>query len=167
MTRPEKRERIGTQSKLISAVNYGKVYKDYSSAHWMTVRVTVFNRDNYTCKHCKSKENLRCHHIMYTSGYPSWDYDLCIYETLCETCHDKFHETIKGSELVVTERKYLQYVSLNKQGKADFSKLSKIKMIPKKKFKNTVNKKPKKKTLKQKFQEADKRVQVQINFRGK
>lgn len=168
-------------SQLRQAVNEGDKQKDYRSAYWLAVKLAVFKRDAFKCRACKSEEDLRCHHSMYAGGRASWDYDLCTYETMCAKCHEEFHDKIKGHELVVEESEYLEYIAKHGVGKANFDHIHKIKNTPKKRVFKKKNKKEevgttkqtkqtkpvkKKRTLKQKFADADSRVMSQINYRG-
>lgn len=55
---------------------------------WQKRRLEVFQRDNFRCVSCHSKDReLHVHHLVY-SGEP-WDGDLENLETLCAECHDE------------------------------------------------------------------------------
>ena len=56
------------------------------------LRKIVFERDDYTCQKCESKENLHCHHVLGAVQNPMFanDPDNCI--TLCEQCHLGVHK---------------------------------------------------------------------------
>ena len=55
------------------------------------LRKIVFERDNWVCQKCESKESLECHHIDPISKEPLFanDSDSCI--TLCDECHKEVH----------------------------------------------------------------------------
>jgi hypothetical protein len=51
-------------------------------------RITVFERDNYTCQECKTRGgNLNADHIMPFADYPKLRLDIDNGRTLCVTCH--------------------------------------------------------------------------------
>lgn len=79
----------------------------YKHKSWRDLRLLVFKRDNNTCENCKSKINLNCHHNYYISGRKIWEYPLSCFSTLCRECHEAFHKKIKGSELVIRNKKLL------------------------------------------------------------
>ena len=60
------------------------------STQWKNKRKFVLLRDDYTCRHCGSPNNLHIHHI---SGYnliPNEPHTCLI--TLCQDCHQKQHD---------------------------------------------------------------------------
>lgn len=73
------------------------------SPEWQKKRLEIFNRDEFTCTMCNSKEKtLHVHHKVYIFDKEPWDYVDDFYTTLCENCHkveeqDKvmFHKIIK------------------------------------------------------------------------
>ena len=63
---------------------------------WKNKRLKILKRDNYTCRHCGSKDNLQVHHLIYkTGGVPPWDYRNSDLLTLCVNCHNEVHRTTK------------------------------------------------------------------------
>lgn len=63
-------------------------------------KAACLNRDNYTCKYCKTKEGtLHAHHIIYRSNGGADTLDNLI--TLCEECHKK----LRKGELKAFEKK--------------------------------------------------------------
>jgi hypothetical protein len=69
--------------------------KDYlqllRDPRWQKVRLDVFQRDGWTCKHCYSTtETLQVHHKRYLPGRrPPWESPLEDLVTLCEVCHQQ------------------------------------------------------------------------------
>lgn len=51
------------------------------------IRLAVFERDNYTCRHCGSKENLQADHIVPEKRGGKAVMDNM--QTLCKTCNIK------------------------------------------------------------------------------
>lgn len=67
-----------------------------SSGEYKKWRVSVFFRDNYTCKKCNKKGgNLNAHHIVPFSINKSLRLVLSNGLTLCNTCHVKLHKKEK------------------------------------------------------------------------
>ena len=63
---------------------------------WKNKRLKILKRDNYTCRHCRSKNNLHVHHLIYkVGGVPPWEYRNSDLITLCANCHDEVHRTKK------------------------------------------------------------------------
>ena len=74
----------GGITKKINIMRNNKSYKDW--------RISVFNRDSYICKFCKTKKKqLEAHHII--GVYENLDliYDINNGITLCKDCHKGFH----------------------------------------------------------------------------
>jgi DNA-directed RNA polymerase subunit RPC12/RpoP len=64
---------------------------------WKEVRKKILTRDIYKCKTCKSSYqesiwNLHIHHTYYINERLPWQYDETCFETLCWSCHKKFHQ---------------------------------------------------------------------------
>ena len=55
-------------------------------------RQQVYQRDNYKCVLCGSKEKLNAHHIKSWKDYPALRYDISNGTTLCEKCHIMYHQ---------------------------------------------------------------------------
>lgn len=75
-------------------------FPDYRHPKWKAKRMQVLRRDKFTCRGCESRKNLQCHHSYYEMGKYIWEYPLSSLVTLCKDCHEKFHEKIKGKDLV-------------------------------------------------------------------
>lgn len=73
----------------ISKINDRKDSNDYKQ--W---RKQVYQRDNYTCQYCGSKEKINAHHIKSWKDFPELRYDVNNGITLCEKCHINLHKTI-------------------------------------------------------------------------
>lgn len=76
------------------------IFPNYDHPQWKIKRMQVFRRDKFTCRGCEGNNELRCHHSYYENGKHIWEYPLSSLITMCESCHQKFHDKIKGKELV-------------------------------------------------------------------
>jgi len=62
----------------------------YYSFEYKSWRMAVFERDNYTCQHCRAHGcYLTAHHIKSFAYYPAFRFDISNGITLCEKCHSK------------------------------------------------------------------------------
>ena len=67
-------------------MTYAEKLKD---PRWQKKRLEIFERDNWTCQICKSKEKtLHIHHLEYEYGVEPWNYPDVYYKTLCLDCHE-------------------------------------------------------------------------------
>lgn len=58
-------------------------------------RKLVYERDYFTCQHCKIKQKyLIAHHIKSWENYPKLRYKIANGITLCRSCHKKIHKKI-------------------------------------------------------------------------
>jgi len=70
--------------------NYWEKLKD---PRWQKMRLSVMERDEFTCQHCESTtETLNVHHKYYVYGNEPWEYELPDLITLCEDCHQSEEE---------------------------------------------------------------------------
>lgn len=58
-------------------------------------RKCIFEKDDYTCQNCGSKEKLVAHHIKSFNEYPELRLDLNNGLTLCQRCHYDIHKQIR------------------------------------------------------------------------
>lgn len=68
-------------------------WKDqYLHPNWQRMRLSVLNRDNFTCVDCKNRQkSLHVHHLKYLPGKMIWEVPTWYLVTLCEDCHSKEH----------------------------------------------------------------------------
>lgn len=78
----------------MSKKTYYQLLKD---PRWQKKRLEILQRDCFTCQKCwKTDVTLHVHHISYTNGNP-WEIHDGALITLCENCHEKETEDIKGA----------------------------------------------------------------------
>ena len=71
---------------------------------WQKKRLEVMHRDEWRCIACgDEKTTLNVHHKEYRKGADPWDYPDDNFETLCEPCHAKKHNTTKALDHRVDE----------------------------------------------------------------
>jgi hypothetical protein len=76
---------IGYEMVPSMAKTYSEKLKD---PRWQRKRLEILDRDNFTCRHCRSKsETLHVHHSFYKKNADPWDYDSKHLVSLCEECH--------------------------------------------------------------------------------
>ncbi len=78
-------------------------------------RNDVFDRDDYTCQHCESKENLRVHHMEDYAGNPELRTELSNGITFCERCHKNFHHLLGRQSTRAQVFWFLKNVKLGKE----------------------------------------------------
>ena len=62
---------------------------------WQQLRLKIFERDDWACVMCGSKDKtLHVHHTYYKNKADPWDYDLETIVTLCNECHLYQHQTL-------------------------------------------------------------------------
>lgn len=60
---------------------------------WQKRRLEVLSRDDFECRMCgANRATLHVHHLRYTRGAPPWSYRDRELVTLCEGCHETFHD---------------------------------------------------------------------------
>ena len=73
----------------------GKSLERERARHTKDLRVWkngVKERDNYTCQHCRSKDELHAHHIIHWTKDESKRFELSNGLTVCIDCHGKIHD---------------------------------------------------------------------------
>jgi hypothetical protein len=71
-------------------------FQELKNPIWQKKRLSILERDNWTCQGCYNKEQtLHVHHITYEKGKKPWDYEDGNFITLCEDCHKRVHEVVK------------------------------------------------------------------------
>lgn len=69
---------------------YQKLLQD---PRWQKKRLDIFQRDNFACRLCRSKDKtLHCHHQYYERGLLPWEYPDITLITLCCDCHEEEEE---------------------------------------------------------------------------
>lgn len=69
---------------------------------WQRKRLEIFNRDNWTCQHCKDKTTqLEIHHTEYWAGKQPWDYPDDMLITVCRNCHGAEQVRFKHEEYLL------------------------------------------------------------------
>lgn len=67
-------------------------YEQLKSPRWQERRLSIMERDNFTCQECGDTESeLNVHHKVYIENRNAWDYPNPMLITLCEPCHKKIH----------------------------------------------------------------------------
>ena len=110
----KKKSQAGTEPEHLKA-NRGRKPRTYhlrkrdkhGSAFDREWRTSVFERDNYTCQECGSKQKLQAHHIKPYKAFPELRHELSNGKTLCKSCHEKtdtygwanYHKTIAVKRL--------------------------------------------------------------------
>jgi len=83
----------------------------YLDPRWQKLRLSVLERDGWTCKICGDDVNtLYVHHRYYTPKKEIWDYDLDAFVTLCKSCHEEetFERKNAEDDLITSfKRKFL------------------------------------------------------------
>lgn len=73
------------------------VDKKRTSAEYRKWSKAVYTRDNYTCQHCGSTENIQAHHVKAWKDHPDLRYDVSNGVTVCTDCHKKIHGKKTGN----------------------------------------------------------------------
>lgn len=64
----------------------------HDSQEYKEWRKKVYEKDNYCCVKCGSKNKLNAHHILSWKHYPELRYNVANGNTLCEKCHIEIHK---------------------------------------------------------------------------
>jgi hypothetical protein len=75
-------------------------WEKYKDPRWQRVRLTVMNREQFTCEKCKRKDvTLNVHHGYYERGRDPWDYPTASLHCYCENCHELVHSKLSTIKL--------------------------------------------------------------------
>jgi hypothetical protein len=78
---------------------------------WQKKRLSIFSRDNWTCKSCGRNDiTLHVHHLVYLPELNPWEYEDYYLITYCEICHETEHligDQIRESLIEVIRQKPL------------------------------------------------------------
>ena len=78
------------------SVNLNAYLEKLKDPRWQKKRLEIFERDNFTCKHCERQDvTLNVHHLKYIKDLDPWEYADCYLITLCEKCHKDIKEIEK------------------------------------------------------------------------
>ena len=68
-------------------------YNDYlASEKWACMRRIIFARDKGTCQGCLRREAAQVHHLSYRNVCNEFAFELI---SICDECHERFHEDKK------------------------------------------------------------------------
>jgi hypothetical protein len=101
-------------------------WKDFSSSlmrlvtkspEYQAWRKLVYERDDWTCQHCKKRGGrLHAHHIKPKSQYQELMFDVSNGLTLCETCHRKIHTKMEEARHGIFIKRNPKSVVINERG---------------------------------------------------
>ncbi len=79
--------------------------EQYQHPFWRRKSNEILDRDDYTCRCCKSKTiQLNVHHLYYKKDFHIWDYENESLVTLCKDCHSTIHaDLFKLSGIIAFE----------------------------------------------------------------
>lgn len=81
--------------------------------YWQKKRLEILQRDGWKCISCKNEvNNLQVHHLYYTSGAMIWEYDDEALVTICEKCHEHYHDYMQKSIALISLTCFLSGISL-------------------------------------------------------
>lgn len=74
-------------------------YDEYlKTPEWLAKRDQALERDGHRCRACNSEQNLNVHHRTYARR---GNEDLNDLTTLCQPCHEHFHQKIRQIEMMI------------------------------------------------------------------
>ena len=97
-----------------------------NSQEYIRWRDAVYEKNNYTCAICGSKEDIQAHHIKSFDNYPELRFDIENGVALCKTCHLNIHSG-NSDNRVITKPTPNVNVNVNDIKKKD-TKVSKEKV---------------------------------------
>lgn len=81
---------------------YSDLLKD---GRWQERRLTVLQRDKFTCTICHKTELLEVHHFDYFGDFKPWEYPNDMLITVCDECHNKENKRYKAEKLLLNTLK--------------------------------------------------------------
>ena len=69
-------------------IDYKEQLKD---DRWLKLRSKILDRDHHKCTKCGCNNFLNIHHLYYVYGCKAWEYPHSALITLCNKCHEKWH----------------------------------------------------------------------------
>lgn len=70
--------------------------EELDTIQWRKKRCKILQRDDFRCQECGAVQSddvcLHVHHKYYLFGHKAWEYRDSVLVTLCEDCHQSFHE---------------------------------------------------------------------------
>lgn len=92
------------------------------TARWKKWRNSIYDRDNYCCKMCGSKNKIVAHHIIPRRDFPELMFSINNGITICNVCHGKvnYNEYLFVKELIRLIRKSGEFreTPINKIGQS-------------------------------------------------
>jgi hypothetical protein len=74
------------------------VDEQYRHPEWLSLRQVILDRDNNTCRICKTKATeLHVHHLMYPKNKFVWQIDHKYLITVCRECHETIHDGLTNT----------------------------------------------------------------------
>lgn len=96
------------------------------SIEYQAWRKAVYERDDWTCQHCKKRgPRLHAHHIKPKSRYPELMFDVSNGLTLCEPCHHKIHTKMEEARHGIFIRRGPQKSLIN-SGRGEKNELTRV-----------------------------------------
>lgn len=87
--------------------------EQYKHPKWQKMRLKILERDEYTCRLCKSTEKqLHIHHLEYRRGKKVWEYSPDNFLTLCSFCHSELTDVLTQTRLGMSDMMYVAALSV-------------------------------------------------------
>ena len=68
---------------------------------WQKLRLKAMEQNDFRCEVCMdSQSTLNVHHNEYFKGRDPWDYDVSQLTVICQSCHERFHDTVDLYKLI-------------------------------------------------------------------
>jgi hypothetical protein len=96
--------------------SYMELLKD---PRWQKKRLSIFERDEWTCQRCFDSEyTLVVHHMIYIQDKMPWDYPDEYLITLCIDCHEE-----EGNVFKLMKKELMQFLASERYLSTDISEL--------------------------------------------